>query len=116
MSTVSAVSRRVYFFAMPNNMPYRARVADVTYDIYAHEDVRIPAKTAVVVKTNIAIEIDEGESGMLSLRRTYSERGLLANDGFIDCHYTEPLTSILFNTTDEDMVTRQNDRNLQLQS
>lgn len=108
------ISRWVYFFKGPHSMPFKKRVTDVTYDIYAHEQFSIAPGELKTIITNVGMEIKRAQCGLLSIRLAYANKGLLVNSGVIDSHYMGPLTVILFNAGSLPVHININQRYLQL--
>lgn len=113
-------------------MPTRAHPYDAGLDLYAMDDVRIPAAKAwpffdyatglfmptpvgaATIDTGVHVEIPEGCVGFIK-----SKSGLMVNhgittDGTIDAHYTGSIKVCLFNRGDRNYDVKAGDKIAQL--
>lgn len=110
MASVREFKRWVYLFEQPTGLPCKKRITDAAYDILAHEEILIPAKSFCTVTTNVAIEIKTGEYGQLGIRYTYGHKGLFLTSTIIDSTYTGPLRAVVCNISDVPVHIKKYDR------
>ena len=82
-------------------LPTKAHLGDLGYDLYANQGVAIfPAETKVV-KTGIAIQFPAGYGGFIKDRSSVAtKKGLFTVAGVIDNGYTGEICIALHNGTD----------------
>jgi dUTP pyrophosphatase len=124
-------------------IPTRANPGDAGVDLYALEDVMIPASTVIVkpttsydpdvdvmpsfssesfakigqakIPTGIAVEIPFGHYGKVSSRSGLAfKQGIFSFDGTVDSPYRGEIGVLLYNTTDKPYHVRKGDRIAQL--
>jgi len=80
-------------------IPTRANKTDAGYDLYALEDVEIPAINHKLIKTGIAMAIPEGYVGLIWPRSGLAyKNGLDVFAGVIDAGYRGDVGVILYNS------------------
>jgi dUTP pyrophosphatase len=82
-------------------LPTRAYAHDAGLDLYALESVRLGPGERAAVRTGIAIEIPEGQAGLVLPRSGLAERhgiALVNAPGLIDAGYRGELRVLLLNT------------------
>lgn len=89
------------------------------FDLYARVDTEIPARTAVRVPLNVAIQVPDGYWAMLVPRSSLHKRGLLPANGVgvIDpdyCGEHDEYQAPLYNVTDESVYIKKGERIVQL--
>lgn len=113
-------------------IPTRANPGDAGLDLYAVEDVEIPAsmlyttisRTEVFdgvkigqkrIPTGIAVEIPYGYYGKVSSRSGLAfKSGIFGFDGTVDAGYRSEIGVLLYNTTDRPYHVKKGDRVAQL--
>ncbi len=83
------------------NIPEKANPSDLGWDLFAVEDVIIPATNRVLVRTGIAIQFPDLVGGILKDRSSVaSKQGLFVKAGVIDPNYRGEILVLLWNSTD----------------
>lgn len=92
-------------------VPTKNLSSDAGIDLYASEQVTIPANGRALIKTNIAMAIPEGYCGLVTGRSGNTiKRGLVGQLGIVDAHYRGSVGIMAFNTTSEDIVIESGER------
>lgn len=78
-------------------LPTRAHPYDAGLDLYAVEDVFVPANSVRKVPTGVAVEVPRGKVGLVCARSSMASKGLITGGGVIDAHYTGDLSVMVFN-------------------
>jgi len=78
-------------------LPTKAYKKDAGIDLYAIEDVVIPAGEKREVRTGIAVEIPEGYHIQLHTRSSYGKKDLRCHLGIIDQGYRNEISVWVFN-------------------
>ncbi len=92
-------------------VPTKNLPSDAGIDLYASEQVVIPANGRALVKTEIAMAIPEGYCGLVVGRSGNTiKRGLVGQLGIVDSHYRDSVGIMMFNTTSEDIVIKAKER------
>ena len=86
-------------------VPTNAYGDDVGYDLYAIEDVEIPAGSFVTVRTGVHLVLPKGMFAQVNTRSSYGKQGLFVHHGVIDPGYTGELTLWVMNIANEVMDT-----------
>jgi dUTP pyrophosphatase len=82
-------------------LPTRAYPGDAGLDLYAHEDAALAPGERASVRTGIAVEIPEGEAGLVLPRSGLAARhgiALVNAPGLIDSGYRGEIVVLLLNT------------------
>jgi dUTP pyrophosphatase len=87
---------------------------DIGFDLYASEDVVIPARGMVLVPTGIAIEFVPKAGGVVKTRSSMAKKRLMCNAGVIDAGYRGEVLVIMENLSDSDYEIRRGDKIAQL--
>lgn len=87
---------------------------DIGYDLYASEDVTIPAQAMLPVPTGIAIEFVPKAGGVVKTRSSMAKKRLMCNAGVIDAGYRGEVLVIMENLGDADYEVRRGDKIAQL--
>jgi dUTP pyrophosphatase len=87
---------------------------DIGFDLYASEDVVIPARGMVPVPTGIAIEFVPKAGGVVKTRSSMAKKRLMCNAGVIDAGYRGEVLVIMENLSDSDYEIRRGDKIAQL--
>lgn len=87
---------------------------DIGYDLYASEDVTIPAHGMVPVPTGIAIEFSPKAGGVVKTRSGIAKKRLMCNAGVIDAGYRGEVLVIMENLADSEYSIRRGDKIAQL--
>ena len=82
-------------------LPTKAHLGDLGYDLYANEGVAIFPNETKVIKTGIAIQLPEGYGGFIKDRSSVAtKRGLHIVAGVIDNGYIGEICVALYNGTE----------------
>lgn len=87
---------------------------DIGYDLYASEDVLIPARGMAAVPTGIAIEFDPKAGGIVKTRSSVAKKRLMCNAGVIDAGYRGEVLVMTENLGDTEYHVRRGDKIAQL--
>lgn len=83
-------------------LPSRGSVAAAGLDLYAIEDLTIPARQRTLARTGLAVAIPEGHYGRIAPRSGLALRtGLDVLSGVIDADYRGEIGCLLYNSGDE---------------
>lgn len=81
--------------------PDRAHYNDSGADVFAAEDVRIPANSVRKIPTGVGIKLPDGYDAVIHCKSGLSSKeGILASNAPIDAGYTGEIHAILYNTND----------------
>lgn len=69
-------------------LPTTAYENDVGYDLYAVEDVIVPAGCVCEIRTDIRLALPAGIFAQINTRSSYGRQGILLHHGVIDPGYT----------------------------
>ena len=96
-------------------IPRRGTENAAGYDIASAEEIVVPAKGKIVVKTGISIAVPDGCYGRLAPRSGLAVKKYIdVGAGVIDADYRGEIGVVLFNHFDEDFQVKQGDRIAQL--
>jgi dUTP diphosphatase len=87
---------------------------DIGFDLYASEDVTIPAGGMVPIPTGIAIEFVPKAGAVVKTRSSGAKKRLMCNAGVIDAGYRGEVLVIMENLGDTDYSVRRGDKIAQL--
>ena len=87
---------------------------DIGYDLYASEDLMIPAHGAAGAHTGIAIEFAPTAGGIVKTRSGLAKKRLMCNAGVIDAGYRGEVIVLMENLGDEPYAIRKGDKIAQL--
>ena len=87
---------------------------DIGFDLYASEDIVIPARGMVPVPTGIAIEFVPKAGGVVKTRSSMAKKRLMCNAGVIDAGYRGEVLVIMENLGESDYEIRRGDKIAQL--
>lgn len=90
--------------------PDRAHYNDSGADVFAAEDVAIPAHSVVKVPTGVGIELPDGYDAVIHCKSGLSSNGILAANAPIDAGYMGEVHAILYNTNDDEFLFRAGDK------
>lgn len=82
--------------------PNRAHYNDSGADIYAAEDIIIPAHKVYSVATGIGLELPDGYDAIVHCKSGLSSKGIWASNSPVDAGYRGEIHAILYNTTDNE--------------
>ena len=82
-------------------LPTKAHLGDLGYDLYANEGTAVFPHETKIVKTGIAIQFPEGYGGFIKDRSSVAtKKGLFTVAGVIDNGYIGEICIALYNGTD----------------
>jgi dUTP pyrophosphatase len=87
---------------------------DIGYDLYASEDLTIPAHGDAGVPTGIAIEFVPLAGGIVKTRSGLAKKRLMCNAGVIDAGYRGEVIVLMENLGDEPYLIHKGDKIAQL--
>lgn len=87
---------------------------DIGYDLYAAEELTIPAHGAAGVHTGIAIEFTPAAGGIVKTRSGLAKKRLLCNAGVIDAGYRGEVIVLMENLDSEPYTIHKGDKIAQL--
>lgn len=87
---------------------------DIGYDLYAAEELTIPAHGAAGVHTGIAIEFTPAAGGIVKTRSGLAKKRLLCNAGVIDAGYRGEIIVLMENLDSEPYTIHKGDKIAQL--
>lgn len=82
--------------------PDRAHYNDSGADVFAAEDITIPAGKVIKVPTGVGLKLPDGFDVIVHCKSGLSSRGIFAANAPVDAGYTGQIHAILYNTTNED--------------
>lgn len=80
-------------------IPTRNNPTDAGLDLYAAEDMVIPAGEGRMIKTDVAIELPDNVVGMICDRSGMGKKGFKVHGGIVDVPYRGSVNVILWNHT-----------------
>lgn len=86
---------------VPNAViPKRANPGDLGFDLFAVENVPVPAGSTVAIKTGVAAEFPAGWGAFIKARSSQGKKGLDVFGGVIDSGYRGEIIVLLSNSND----------------
>ena len=96
-------------------LPEKAHQGDLGYDVFADEDVLIPAGKYKLVSTGISITSSNGKYGfIIKDRSSIAVKGLFTHAGVIDAGYTGEIKVLFHNNSSTSIKIEQGDKIAQL--
>lgn len=95
-------------------LPFRSRLTDAGYDLYAAEDAILPSGRSTMVKTGIIIAAPPGFYYTIEGRSSLWMQGIFPNRGIIDATYCGQVVVSLVNVSGSDFHIKLHDRIAQL--
>ena len=96
-------------------LPEKAHQGDLGYDVFADEDVLIPAGKYKLVSTGISITSSNGKYGfIIKDRSSIAVKGLFTHAGVIDAGYTGEIKVLFHNNSSTAIKIEQGDKIAQL--
>lgn len=95
-------------------MPTKAHESDAGYDLYAPDDMLVPAKESAVIDTGVHLQLPERTAGLIRPRSGLNVRHGIVCDGVIDPQYTGSVFVKLYNLGCYDYHVSRGDRIAQL--
>ncbi len=96
-------------------LPEKAHQGDLGYDVFADEDVLIPAGKYKLVSTGISITSSNGKYGfIIKDRSSIAVKGLFTHAGVIDAGYTGEIKVLFHNNNATAIKIEQGDKIAQL--
>jgi dUTP pyrophosphatase len=92
----------------------RPRPGDAGYDVRSAEEVEIPPRELVMLRTGLHVAIPEGWVGLLKVRSSLASRKVFVHSGVIDSSYRGEIVVIIENGGDEPYKVCVNDRVVQM--
>lgn len=90
--------------------PDRAHYNDSGADVFATQDVIIPAHSVVAVPTGVGLELPNGYDVVVHCKSGLSKSGVWASNSPVDAGYRGEIHAILYNTTSNDYVINAGDK------
>ncbi len=95
-------------------LPRKHNPNDAAFDLYAVEDMQIPADATGIVHTGICIEIPVGYFAKIESRSSLAKRGIFCTAGVIDSGYRDEIMVVMNNIGHENYSIKQGDRIAQM--
>ena len=95
-------------------LPTRAHVDDAGLDLYALEDVTLPAGEGGVLRTGVAVAVPPGHVGMVCDRSSMARRGLKTAGGIIDSGYRGEVGVVVWNLSRQAQPVKKGERIAQM--
>jgi dUTP pyrophosphatase len=95
-------------------LPTKHNRNDAAFDLYAVNELKIPAGTTDIVHTGICIEIPNGFFGKIESRSSLAKRGIFCTAGVIDSGYRGEVMIVTNNMSQENYLVKQGDRVAQM--
>ena len=95
-------------------IPTKHNPNDAAFDLYAVNDILIPAGTTDIVHTGICIEIPTGYFGKIESRSSLAKRGIFCTAGVIDSGYRGEVMIVMNNMNEKNYSVKQGDRIAQM--
>ena len=83
-------------------LPKKHNNNDAAFDLYAIEEMNIPAGGTDIVHTGISIEIEEGYFGKIESRSSLAKKGVFCTAGVIDSGYRGEVMIVVNNIGSSD--------------
>lgn len=90
------------------------RQGDAGYDVRSAEEVEIPPREQVMLRTGLHVAIPKGWVGLLKDRSSLASRKVFVHSGVIDSSYRGEIVIIIENGGDEPFKVRVNDKVVQM--
>lgn len=91
-------------------MPTRAYAADGAFDIYAVEDLHLPAGVHSNCGCGVAVQVPKGWSYDLRGRSSLNRAGVIAALGLVDSYYCNELRVVLSNLSGQEYTIKKGER------
>lgn len=107
---------KFYTTELYQKYPTRATEGSAGHDFYTSHIISIPPKEAVMVDTNVKVDIPEGYVLQLYMRSSMGIKKhlMLANTvGIIDSDYKETIKAMLYNYGDKEIIIKPHERFVQ---
>lgn len=96
-------------------VPTKGSATAAGYDIYASQDITIPAMRQGMVSTDISFTVPVGTYGRIAPRSGLAvKNGIQTGAGVVDRDYTGEVKVVLFNHSQRDFAIKKGDRVAQL--
>jgi len=95
-------------------LPTKHNPNDAAFDLYAVNDILIPAGTTDIIHTGICIEIPVGYFGKIESRSSLAKRGIFCTAGVVDSGYRGEGMIVMKNKSQENYSVKQVDRIAQM--
>jgi dUTP pyrophosphatase len=95
-------------------MPTRAHETDAGLDLYAMEDIIVPAKESAVFDTGVHIELPPQSVGFIKSKSGLNVKHGIVSEGVIDVGYTGSIKVKLYNHSGYDYKVNRGDKISQL--
>lgn len=95
--------------------PTRSSLEAAGYDLYSIDATTVPSRGKAMLRTGIALKLDQGFYGRIASRSSLScEHSIEVGAGVVDSDYRGSINVILYNHSDEDFPIAVGDRIAQL--
>lgn len=95
-------------------MPTKAHESDAGYDLYAPDDMLVPAKESAVIDTGVHLQLPHGTAGLLVSKSGLNVKHDITSTGLIDAGYTGAIIVKLYNHGKRDYLVEADDKISQL--
>ena len=95
-------------------MPTRAHASDAGLDLYAREDIIVPAKESATFDTGVHIELPPQSVGFIKSKSGLNVKHGIQSEGVIDVGYTGSIKVKLYNHSGYDYKVNRGDKISQL--
>ena len=83
-------------------IPFRERMTDAGFDIYADEGIMLYPGIPTKIKTGVSLQIPDGHVGIIMDKSSFGAAGVKVFGGVIDSSYRGEIIVVLNYTTDRD--------------
>ena len=84
------------------HLPTKHDIRDAAFDLYAIDDIVLPAGGTDIVHTGICVEIEKGFFGKIESRSSLAKKGIFCTAGVIDSGYRGEVMIVLNNIGSSD--------------
>ena len=84
-------------------LPKKGRADDAGYDIFIPKNVILKANSTTVIDSGVCVELPHGYAGMMVVRSSTSQQGIIVQPPLIDENYRGEIHIIVLNTTNHDI-------------
>ena len=85
-------------------LPHRAHSTDSGADLFALQRTVLPARAITQVHTGVAVELEEGTSGIIWGKSSVESKGIKTMAGLVDAPYRGELIVCMYNLNETEFV------------